>query len=153
MRVAPTFLALLLWAAAVAPAACAGSAPVRTRPKVSIAGGFFLELLIRGADNYAVIYRVNGDRKLGFGGGADAVNRRLRNLLDRHGWFDGAIEETGEPPQRRTRIHLRGPDGSRRHRIRGRNPGVDAVADLLDHASRRRLEREIRDSSLFPPRK
>jgi len=138
-------------------AGCAGKGPRVEQPEVRIADGFFLELSILGEENYAVLYRVNGARALGFGGGTAAFNRelswqgsleqeeydRLQELLDQHGWFDGTIVSTGEPRQRVSRISLRWPGGSRRLKVTGNSPDVEPVQQLLDRAARRRFEPEL----------
>ncbi len=149
-----------LWTtAALALAVCTGcsvpgSSPRVDRPEVFFADGFLLELRLRGLDNYAALYRVNGARRLGFGGGADASNRelswtgslsdeqydRLQALLRQHGWFDGLVASTGEPPQRVARIELRWSGGRRRFKVTGHSPDVEPVRQLLDDAARRRFE-------------
>ena len=138
-------------------AGCAGAGPKPRRPDVRIADGFWLELWILGEDNYAVLYRVNGAKALGFGGGAIAFNRelswegtleqveydRLQELLRQHGWFDGTIDSTGEARQRVSRIRLRWPGGSRRVKVTGDSPDVEPVLQLLDRAARRRFDDDL----------
>ena len=145
--------------AALALAVCTGcsvpgSSPRVDRPEVLFADGFLLELRLQGLDNYAALYRVNGARRLGFGGGVDASNRelswtgslsdeqygRLQALLRQHGWFDGLAASTGEPRQRVAWIKLRWPGGRRRFKVTGNSPDVEPVRQLLDDAARRRLE-------------
>ncbi len=136
---------------------CAGKGPRPQQTEVRIAEGFWLELWILGEENYATLYRVNGARALGFGGGAVAFNRklswagrlqdeeydRLQELLGEHGWFDGTIASTDEPRRRVARIRLRWPGGSRRLKVTGASPDVEPVRQLLDHAARRRFEPEL----------
>lgn len=132
-------------------------APAFDAPQVSFAGDFYLELWILGEDNLAVIYRVNGDRVLGWGGGRDAVSRRvswtgvldpqrydrLRVLLEQEGWLAGGVESSGAPRKRITRVSLRWDGRSRRYSLRGECPAVEPLAALLDEACRKRLEPEL----------
>lgn len=142
---------------ALSAAGCAGSAPGADQPEVNIAGGFYLELWVLGEENYATLYRVNGARELGFGGGRDAFNRNinwvgelpetqyseLQGLLDRHGWFAGTVESTGIPKERISRIELTWPGGSRRFKVKGDSPGIEPVQRLLDDAARQRLRKDL----------
>lgn len=136
---------------------CAGKAPGLDRPEVVFAEGFYLELWILGQDRYATLYRVNGARRLGFGGGADAFNRRinwvgvltdeqyaeLQDLLELHGWFAGTASSPGEPPERITRVRLQWPGGSRRFKVTGDSADIESVRELLDGAARQRLRRDL----------
>ncbi len=138
---------------------CAGEGPRSLQPEVRIADGFWLELWILGEENYAVLYRVNGAHALGFGGGAVAFNRelswtgtlqdeeydRLQELLGQHGWFDGTIASTGEARRRVARIRLQWTGGSRRMKVTGASPDVEPVRQLLDHAARRRFQRDLEE--------
>ncbi len=138
-------------------AGCAGKAPVRDRPQVVFAEGFHLEMWTLGPDRYATLYRVNGARRLGFGGGVDALNRRiswvgtltdeqyaeLQGLLERHGWFAGTVSTRGEPAERVTRVQLRWPGGSRRFKLEGDGADVQPVRDLLDGVAKQRLSRDL----------
>ena len=138
-------------------AGCVGKPPGLDRPEVVIAEGFYLELWILGQDRYATLYRVNGARRLGFGGGPDAFNRRinwagtltdekyadLQDLLERHGWFAGTVSSPGEPVERITRVRLRWPGGSRRFTVTGSSADIEPVRELLDGAARQRLQRDL----------
>jgi len=138
-------------------AGCAGKSPGLDGPRVVFAEDFYLELSTRGPDGYATLYRVNGARRLGFGGGTDALNRRiswvgaitdeqyaeLQGLLERHGWFAGTVSAQGEPAQRVTRGQLRWPGGSRRFKLSGDSADIDPVRDLLDGVARQRLSRDL----------
>ena len=138
-------------------AGCAGQAPVRDNPQVVFAEGFHLELWTLGPDRYATLYRVNGAHRLGYGGGIDALNRRiswvgtltddqyaeLQDLLERHGWFAGTVSSRGEPVERVTRVQLRWPGGSRRFKLKGDSADIEPVRDLLDAAARQRLRRDL----------
>ncbi len=131
-----------------------GSSPRVDKPEVLFADGFLLELRLQGLDNYAALYRVNGDHRLGFGGGAAATSSRLtwtgslsseqydllQALLRQHGWFDGLVTSTGEPKQQVARIALRWPGGRRRFTVTGDSPDVDPVRQLLDDAARQRFQ-------------
>ena len=146
--------AAVVWAIV---AGCAGKSPGLDRPEVVFAEGFYLELWILGQDRYATLYRVNGARRLGFGGGPDAFNRRinwvgtltdqqyteLQDLLERHGWFAGTVNSPGEPPERITRVRLRWPGGSRRFKVIGDSADIEPVRELLDGVARRRLQRDL----------
>lgn len=150
-RAATTLLVLILGGCAT------GSAPDLERPTVTIADGFFLELWVQGEGNYAVLYRVNGARRLGYGGGLDAINRqlswtgeltpeeldRLDELLEEHGWYEGKVESTGKPPKHVSRINLRSPRGHRRFKVKGRSSDVTPIEKLLEEASMRRLKRDL----------
>jgi hypothetical protein len=145
MRFVGSALAALIAGCSVLPGADPGSA---TR-------GLSLEVWLRGEENLMVLYRVEPDGTIGFGGGADARNQRITwtgpmtaeeidrlwALLQEHGWFSGDVKaaSTGEPRERRYRIRLRWPDGSKQYKIRGENPAVTPVETLLGQASRRRL--------------
>ena len=138
-----------------------GSSPRVDRPEVLFADGFLLELQLQGLDNYAALYRVNGARRLGFGGGVPATQGqltwtgslsleqydRLQALLRQHGWFDADVASTGEPPQQVARIALRWPGGRRRFKVTGDSPDVDPVRQLLDDAARLRLQPAL---GIFP---
>ncbi len=138
-------------------AGCAGNPPSFDRSHVVFADGFYLELLTLGPDRYATLYRVNGARRLGFGGGADALNRRiswvgaitdehyaeLQGLLERHGWFAGTVSTQGESAQRITRVQVRWPGGSRRFKLKGDSADIEPVRDLLDGVARQRLLRDL----------
>ncbi len=138
-------------------AGCVGKSPGLDRPEVVFAEGFYLELWILGQDRYATLYRVNGARRLGFGGGPDAFNRRinwagtltdeqyaeLQDLLERHGWFAGTVSSPGEPAERITRVQLRWPGGSRRFKVIGDSADIEPVRELLDGAARQRLRRDL----------
>ena len=131
-----------------------GSSPRVDRPEVHLADGFLLELKLQGLDNYAALYRVNGARRLGFGGGAAATKSqlswtgslsleqydRLQALLRQHGWFDADVASTGEPPQQVARIALRWPGGRRRFKVTGFSLDVEPVRQLLDDAARSRFQ-------------
>ena len=120
----------------------------------SATGGLTLELNVKGEGQLAVLYRVNRDGTLGFGGGADARNCRiswtgpmtadeikaLRSLLDRHGWFSHGPASTGEPPQREYRIKLTWEGGRRRYTVKGASPDVTPIDQLLERIARRRLD-------------
>ena len=143
--------------AAVAAGCTTGRAPLDERPSVRFAEGFYLEVWILGEDNLAVLYRVNGARELGFGGGVDAFNRnlswegeltpgeyeRLQELLGEHGWFDGTATSTGEPRKRVTRVRIRRNGRGWRDTLRGVCEDVEPVRQLLDQASRRRLQGDL----------
>ncbi len=134
-----------------------GRAPVHDLPTVRVADGFYMEYWLLGEDNLALIYRVNGLRALGFGGGADARNRnlnwagkltsgqydRLQELLEQDGWYAGNVTSTGEPRQRITRVQLRWGGKSRRYKLRGECAAAGPVRALLDDAARRRFEPEL----------
>ncbi len=138
-------------------AGCVGKSPGLERPEVVVAEGFYLELWILGQERYATLYRVNGARRLGFGGGPDAFNRRiswvgtltdeqyaeLQDLLDRHGWFAGTVSSPGEPAERITRVRLQWPGGSRRLKVIGDSADIEPVRELLDGAARQRLRRDL----------
>ncbi len=134
-----------------------GRPPAHDMPTVRAADGFYMEFWLLGEDNLALIYRVNGLRALGFGGGADARNRnlswageltggqydRLQELLEKDGWYAGNVTSTGEPPQRITRVQLRLAGQSRRYKLRGECAAAGPVRALLDNAARQRFEPEL----------
>ena len=138
-------------------AGCAGQSPTINERGVVFADDFYLELWIKGEANYATLYRVNGEHRLGYGGGADAFNRRiswvgtltdeqyaqLQVLLEQHGWFAGSVSSPGEPAERVTRVQLRWPGGSRRFKIKGESADVEPVRQLLDDAARQRFQRDL----------
>ena len=121
--------------------------------------GLSLEVWDRGAENLAVLYRVQTDGTLSFGGGRDAINQRtswtgpltaeeidqLWVLLADYGWLSGDVKaaSTGEPRKRICRIRMSWPGGAKRYKIRGENPDVEPVETLLAEVSRRRLERDL----------
>jgi hypothetical protein len=127
--------------------------------------GLSLEVWDRGLENRAVLYRVEIDGTLSFGGGMDAIHQRtswtgsltaeeidrLWVVLEDHGWFSGDVRaaSTGEPRRRQCRIRLWWPGGRRQYRIRGENPDVEPVEALLAEASRRRLGPDL--EALPPP--
>jgi hypothetical protein len=151
---APRWSLFRLGCVSAAAAVLAGcSAPSRADPD-SPTRGLSLEMEMRGEGNLAVLYRVETDGTIGFGGGADAVQReitwtgplaaeeieRLWVLLEEHGWLSGDLRTTGEQKRPEYRIRLRWPSGSRRFKVRGANPGVTPVEELLEQAARRRLQ-------------
>jgi hypothetical protein len=147
------WLARAAWAALAAVTAGCGTDPASTTR------GLSLEVWLRGEQNLAILYRVETDGTIGFGGGVDGRSRRvtwsgpltdeeidrLWALLRANGWFSGNVKaaSTGEPRQREYRIRLRWPEGNRRYKIRGANPRVAPVEALLNEASRRRLGTEL----------
>jgi hypothetical protein len=114
-----------------------------------------MEVWLRGQENFMVLYRVDTDGTIAFGGGADARNRnvtwtgtltgdeidRLWALLEQHGWLSGDVKaaSTGKPKDIEARIKVWWPGGSKHYRLRGENPQVTPVAEVLGEASRRRL--------------
>ena len=145
-----------MWLVGTALAAMiAGCAALSGVDPGSATRGLTLELWLRGQENLMVLYRVEQEGTIGFGGGADARNQRITwtgpltaeeidrlwVLLDEHGWFTGDVKtaSTGEPRHRRYRIRMRWPGGSKRYKTRGENPAVTPVETLLEQASRRRL--------------
>ncbi|MHC4613644.1 MAG: hypothetical protein ACYTAU_08730 [Planctomycetota bacterium] len=122
--------------------------------------GLSLEVWDRGLENRAVLYRVETDGTISFGGGRDAIQQsvswtgpltaeeidQLWVLLEDHGWFSGEVRaaSTGEPRRRQCWIRLRWPGGKKRIRFRGENPDVDPVEALLAEASRRRLQGDLK---------
>lgn len=146
--------AAVVWAVV---AGCAGKAPDFDKLEVLIAEDFYLELWIHGQERYVALYRVNGAHRIGFGGGADAVNQRiswmgtltdeqyaeLQDLLQRHGWFAGTVSSTGEPPERITRVRLQWPGGSRRFKVTGDSTDIEPIRELLDAVARQRLHRDL----------
>lgn len=153
-RVARATLAVI---AAAVVAGCAGKAPDFDKLEVLSAEGFYLELWIHGQEQYVTLYRVNGEHRIGFGGGAEAFNKRiswvgtitdeqyaeLQDLLERHGWFAGTVSTQGDPPERVTRVQLRWPGGSRRFKVTGDNTDIEPIRKLLDAAARQRLHRDL----------
>jgi hypothetical protein len=125
----------------------------------TVTRGLSLELWDRGLENRAVLYQVETDGRISFGGGRDAIHKRvswtgqltddeidqLWVLLEDHGWFSGEMKaaSTGEPRRRQCWIRMRWPGGSKRYRFRGQNPEVDPVEALLAEASRRRLHGDL----------
>jgi hypothetical protein len=121
--------------------------------------GVELDLWLRGEENLAIYYEVAQEGTIGFGGGADGRQRRiswtgpltddeierLRELLQRDGWYTGDVVATGEPRKREVRIHLCWPGGGKRYKLRGESPDIAPVLDLLEEASRRRLEGTLRE--------
>ncbi len=142
---------------AAAQVACRGEAPGPDPHAIYYAGGLYLEVMTVGEENLAVLYRVNGRRQIGFGGGMDAIEgrlswvgelsaeemERLTPLLAEHGWYSGKVGTTGEPKKRLTRVDLRWREGHRRFKVRGRSDDVEPIESLLAEASRRRLDREL----------
>ncbi len=130
-------------------AGCATSAPDRT-------GGIAIEIDVRGAGNFAVLYRLDTDGTLSWGGGdgaragevtwrgtmSDAEIDGLLMILVSDGWFesDPAPDASGDVPQRRTTIRLDGPKGKRRLTLAGSSRAVDRVTAYLDPISRRRYD-------------
>jgi hypothetical protein len=122
----------------------------------TVTRGLSLEMYAWGAGNYAVFYVVGTDGTIGFGGGLDARVQnvswtgtltadeidRLWVLLEEHGWFSGDVKAatTGDPKERQYRIQVQWPGGQRKYRIKGENPDVAPVAELLDAAARRRMD-------------
>lgn len=156
--IAPGRLVGVCAVAVLAVAGCRGAGPsAKAVPTVNMAGGFYLELQILGRENFAVLYRVNGKRQLGFGGGLDAVNQTiswagrlteqeysdLHEQLEINGWFAGTVTSTGQPPKRVTRFNLYWPGGHRRFKGKGESSQVEPVEALLSQASRRRLDKDL----------
>jgi hypothetical protein len=118
-------------------------------------GGISLQLRLTDEAGKAVVYHVDPDGMLHFGGGMDAAVDRttwsgplteaeaaeLRRRLEGGHWFDRELPATGEPAERRWWIEVRGPAGRRRHKLRGECPEAEAVEALLENAARRRLDR------------
>ncbi len=153
---APRFAAPALAVLLLGPAGC------ETVP--STTGGIRLELHVSGPQNLAVLYRVEPDGTIAYGGGPDARARRttwtgrmtdqeiaeLRSLLERHGWLDRKPASTGEPRALVSRIEVKGPGGFHRYTVRGESTDVEPVQEFLDRVARRRLD-EVLDSLPRPP--
>ena len=147
-RTLPVLVGLLSWLGACS--SLPGADPH------SVTRGLSLEMYAWGEGNFAVYYRVGTDGSLGFGGGVDARVQnvswtgvvtaeeidRLWVLLEEHGWFSGDVKAatTGDPKRRQYRLQVRWPDGQKKYRIKGENPGVAPVEAMLNAAARRRMD-------------
>lgn len=143
-------IARALAAIVLLAAGCAATMPDRT-------GGIRLEIDIRDAGNFAVLYRLDTAGSLGWGGGegaregeatwqaelSDAELSGLLAILEEDGWFDSgpAADAPGESSERLTKVRLDGPDGRRRFSLTGRSRAVDRVTEYLEPIARRRYER------------
>lgn len=121
-------------------------------------GGIALEMLVRGEGHLVVLYRVQPDGTIGFGGGTDARSRRvswngqmtageieqLRSLLQQHGWFHAAPASTSSAAdaKRSYRIKLSWPQGWWQSHITGISPHITPLYDLLEQIARRRLDED-----------
>ncbi len=151
------FAAPWLALAAAAQVACHGAPPAAAPQEIYYEGGLYLEVKTVGEANLAVLYRANGRRQIGFGGGMDAFEGRLSwvgelteaemerlvALLEQHGWYAGGVTGTGAPKETVTRVDLRWKDGHRRFKVRGRSDDVEPIESLLAEVSRRRLLGEL----------
>ena len=105
-----------------------------------------------------VLYKVDTDGILAWGGGQAASMdettwesllepeqvRQLRSILQDSGWFAGKPTGSGTGGQRRTKVHFRWPDGSWKWTLRGTDPQLDPVEQLLHQYSLARLEPALR---------
>ena len=147
-RALPLLVGLLSW--------LGGCSSLSGADPHSVTRGLSLDMYAWGEGNFAVFYRVGTDGSLGFGGGVDARVQnvswtgaltaeeidRLWVLLEEHGWFSGAVKAatTGDPKRRQYRLRVRWPDGQKKYRVKGENPGVAPVEELLGAAARRRMD-------------
>ncbi len=145
----PTICVALV--AMLAPLGCSGGS--RVDPQ-SPTGSLSLTMLVLTEDNAAALYRVEPDGTIHFGGGLDARLEKttwfgpmtaeeiqhLRDLLERHGWYDAGPTSTDRPPGRSYRIQLRWPQGRRTYRVIGRSRDVTPIEQLLAQAAGRRHE-------------
>ncbi len=111
-------------------------------------------MLVLTEDNAAALYRVEPDGTIHFGGGLDArlekttwsgpmtveEIQKLRDLIQRHGWFKAGPDSTDRPPGRSYRIQLRWPQGRQTYRVIGRSLDVTPIEQLLAQAAGRRHE-------------
>jgi hypothetical protein len=117
-----------------------------------------LEIDHRGPANLAVIYRVEEDGTLGWGGGQSAREGRitwtgamsgaelegLRAILSEDGWLDsGPASTEGADSEWRTKVELDAPGGRRRYRVTGRSPEVERLVRHLDLIARRRNDEAL----------
>ncbi len=152
-------LRLLVLPAVLLLVSCTAGKPPSSHPELDVAweGGLLLSVRQLGEENYAVYYKVNGARQIGFGGGFAAINRqigwvgelstddyaRLQEKLESGGWFDRKPEGSGEPKARKAEIVLRTERRTRRYTVKGQCAQVDDVVALLERASRERLQSDL----------
>lgn len=117
-----------------------------------------LELIIHDETNADVLYRVERDGSIHWGGGMKArldktiwtgqmtedERRQLHELLVQHQWFDRDPVSTNEPKGRRYEVNVSGTDGSNHFRAKGANAEIEPVANLLEKICLRRLEPELK---------
>ncbi len=107
---------------------------------------------ITGKGNLAVIYRVDQDGSIHFGGGKDAqLNKtswagkltqqeieQLRASLDEQGWFTAEPASSSTDADRKYRIELRWPEGNRSYKVAGKGSKIAPIEDLLIKIANRR---------------
>jgi hypothetical protein len=115
-------------------------------------GGDTLELFISAEENRVVLYRVDDDGTLHFGGGLDAMNgnvtwsgpltegerEQLWAMVRDFGWLEKQPPEGDGDPLRKQRVTVRVDGTRRRFRVQGHCPDVAPVEALLANASLRR---------------
>ncbi|MBC24001.1 MAG: hypothetical protein CMJ32_08820 [Phycisphaerae bacterium] len=101
-----------------------------------------------------VLYQVDADGMLAWGGGQAASMEettwemllepeqvsQLRTVLREAGWLDGKPSGEGSGGDRRTKVRFRWPEGSWKWSIRGTDPALEPVEQLLYQYSLVRLE-------------
>ena len=120
--------------------------------------GFELSMYVRDETGAESLYKVTRDGTLGFGGGLNArldhttwsgplfpeELRQLHDLLAAADWFKAKPESTGQPEQKIYRISLNSKEKVRSFRLKGDHLQIKPIRDLLDTASLRRLEVDLR---------
>lgn len=132
------------------PVALTGCASGGATDTSSRTGGVSLVVDLRDVDAIKATYwTVSTEGAIGFGGGRDAMNRRvtwsgtmtdeeiaqLVELLRRDGWLAGTVTATGTPKNRITDVTVRGPDGRKHVDLRGQCDAADRLAELLMQSS------------------
>jgi hypothetical protein len=120
--------------------------------------GFELSMYVRDDTGSEALYKIDQAGMISFGGGLDArldhptwsgpllevEIARIRDLLEAREWFRVKPESTGQPPGQLYRISLRTDQRSGSFRVKGEHPEIKPLRELLETASLRRLEVDLR---------
>jgi hypothetical protein len=140
-------------------ACSSGGGPASTQPtlRASESDDITMQMSIRDEFSQDILYRVEKDGSISFGGGIKALidkttwtgqmtddeRRQLHDLILQHGWFERDPVSTNDPKTRVYRIDLRGPEGHNSFKVVGQNADVQPIADLLAKICLRRLEPDL----------
>jgi len=144
-------LALVAGPIACTPAPVGAGGPDRT-------DGMAVRMLVERSAGSAAYYVLRTDGTLGWGGGTDALERRVtwtgeltdeeleavRRVLNTTDWFDRPPVGDGEPPDLRQDVAVWAAGAHVRSRIEGDDERVAALREILESAAFRRNEEFLR---------
>lgn len=143
---------IFVFIAIIAVLANSGCSSTSAAKADSPTGGISLEMSITGHGNLAVLYRIEQDGSIHFGGGLDAQQNKtswtshlteqdimqLIALLNKHGWFNELPYSLNMEADRKYSVKLQWPGGRKSFKVQGRSLYVAPIEDLLVKIANRR---------------